>query len=105
MEHMYNIGGTASLLKYLLSHDIIDGDVPTITGKTLAENLSSYPPIPTDSTVIYPLSSPIKSSGNFKILKGNLSPEGCVAKISAQEENYFKGPAKVYAEQHLMLDA
>jgi dihydroxy-acid dehydratase len=105
MEHMYNIGGTARLLKYLLNKGIIDGDVPTITGKTLTQNLDDYEPIATDKTVIYPLESPIKASGNFKILKGNLSTEGCVAKISGKEGNYFKGPAKVYDEQHTMLEA
>ena len=105
MEHMYNIGGTAKLLRYLLDKKILDGDAMTITGKTLGENLSKFEPITTDKTVIYPVESPIKKDGNFKILKGNLSPHGCVAKISGNEGSYFKGPAKVFTAENVMLDA
>jgi len=105
MEAMFNIGGTARLLRYLLDKGIIDGSVMTITGKTMAENLQEFEPIKTDSTVIYPVESPIKKDGNFKILKGNLSPVGCVAKISGKEAPYFRGPAKVFSTEHGMLNA
>jgi len=105
MEHMYELGGTARLLRYLLDKKIIDGDAMTITGKTLGENLSKYKPISTDKDVIYPIENPIKKDGNFKILKGNLSPNGCVAKISGNEGSYFKGPAKVFSAENTMLDA
>ena len=105
MEHMYKLGGTARLLRYLLDKKIIDGDAMTITGKTLGENLSKFDPITTDKTVIYPVESPLKKDGNLKILKGNLSPNGCVAKISGNEGSFFKGPAKVFNSEHDMLDA
>merc|ERR1712183_508753 len=99
------MGGTARLLRYLLDKKIIDGDTMTITGKTLGENLSKFKPISTEKDVIYPIENPIKKDGNFKILKGNLSPNGCVAKISGNEGSYFKGPAKVFSAENTMLDA
>ena len=103
MEDLYKAGGTARLMKYLLDKGVVDGSTNTITGKTMAENYENYKPISTDKTLFYPLESPLKKDGNFKILKGNLSTGGCVAKISSKEANYFKGPAKVYTDENLML--
>ena len=67
-----------------------------MTGKTLAENLTPLPELAAGQQVIHPFSKPIKSKGHFHILKGNVAPEGAVAKITGKEGLSFKGPARVF---------
>ena len=77
----------------------------TVTGKTLAENLDDVPDLTFDQDIIRPLSNPIKPSGHIQILRGNLAPEGSVAKITGKEGLMFEGFAKVFDSEELMLSA
>ena len=91
--------------QYLLQHDLVDGNCLTVTGKTLAENLADLPDLQADQQIIQPLDQPIKESGHIQILRGNLAPEGAVAKITGKEGLIFKGSAKVYDAEEDMLAA
>ncbi|ETS75806.1 dihydroxy-acid dehydratase [Pestalotiopsis fici W106-1] len=102
MEDLYKIGGTPSVLKMLIHAGLINGDIPTVTGRTLAENVADWPSLPPDQKLIRPLSDPIKESGHIRILRGNFAPEGAVAKITGKEGLSFTGTARVFdAESEL----
>jgi len=103
MEDLQGIGGTPAVMKMLLENGLLHGDVYTVTGKTLAENLKILPGLKPNQDVIFPLSNPIKKTGHLQILYGNLSPEGSVAKITGKEGLVFKGKAIVYASEEAML--
>jgi dihydroxy-acid dehydratase len=103
MEDLSNVGGIPGVLKYLLREGLIDGSCMTVTGKTLAENLKSLPDLAPDQPIIRSLRDPIKASGHIQILKGNLAPEGSVAKITGKEGLSFKGSARVYDSEEAML--
>lgn len=96
MAHLVRIGGLPPLMKMLLDRGLLHGDVLTVTGKTLAENLKKVGPYPTDQDVIRPFSNPIKPDSHLRILYGNLAPEGAVAKISGKEGLVFSGKAIVF---------
>jgi len=102
MEDMDNIGGVPSVMKMMLKEGLLHGDCLTITGKTIKENLESYPDLPKDQTIIYPLSNPIKPTGHLQVLYGNIAPEGSVAKITGKEGERFEGTAKVYDSEEEM---
>ncbi|MFC0525615.1 dihydroxy-acid dehydratase [Pontibacillus salicampi] len=96
MEDLYEIGGVPAVMKLLLEHNLLHGDCLTVTGKTLAENLESLPYLKEGQEIIRPLDNPIKASGPLVLLKGDLAPEGSVAKLSGQTITRFEGRAKVY---------
>lgn len=97
MEDLFEQGGLPAFMKYLLNNGMLHGDCMTVTGKTLADNLANIDPVvPSMVNVIHPIERPIKETGHLCILKGNLAPEGSVAKISGKEGKSFTGPAKVY---------
>lgn len=103
MEDLHNVGGTPAVMKYLLQHGHIHGDCLTVTGKTVAENLADVPDLAAGQTIIQPLEKPIKLTGHIQILRGNLAPEGAVAKITGKEGERFSGPARVYDSEEAML--
>jgi dihydroxy-acid dehydratase len=105
MADLFNIGGTPSLLKFLLKEGIIDGSGMTVTGKTLAENLENVPDFPSDQTIIRPLSNPIKETGHIQILRGSLAPGGSVGKITGKEGLRFVGKAKCYDDEDDFISA
>jgi dihydroxy-acid dehydratase len=105
MEDLHNVGGTPAVLKYLLSNGLINGECMTVTGKTIAENLASVPPLAGGQQVIHPLEHPIKKTGHLQILKGNLAPGGAVAKITGKEGLRFAGPARVFDSEEDALAA
>jgi dihydroxy-acid dehydratase len=105
MEDIHNIGGIPAILKYLMEEKMIDGDVLTVTGKSLAENLHSLPGLPQGQDIIKPLSSPIKETGHLQILHGNLAPEGSVAKITGKEGLRFVGKARVFNTEAAFIEA
>jgi dihydroxy-acid dehydratase len=105
MEDIHNIGGIPAVMKYLLEQGLINGNCLTVTGKTIAENLADLPGLSPEQKVILPLEKPIKATGHIQILKGNLAPEGSVAKITGKEGLNFTGPAKVYDCEEDMLSA
>jgi dihydroxy-acid dehydratase len=97
MEDLHNIGGVPAVMKYLLKLGWLDGSCLTVTGKTLAENLSEVPDLDFDSQkIIMPVDKPIKATGHLQILYGNLATGGSVAKISGKEGERFEGPARVF---------
>jgi dihydroxy-acid dehydratase len=90
-------------MKMLLAESLIDGSCQTVTGKTIAENLADLPGLKEGQEIVRPLSNPLKPSGHIQILKGNLAPEGAVAKITGKEGLRFSGTAKVYDSEEDML--
>jgi len=105
MEELHQIGGIPAVIKMLLEAGLLDGSCMTVTGKTLAENVKDLPGLKPGQEIIRPLSNPIKASGHIQILRGNLAPEGAVAKITGKEGLVFTGPAKVYDAEEEMLHA
>jgi dihydroxy-acid dehydratase len=105
MADLYEIGGIPSVQKLLIAGGLLDGDIPTVTGKTLAENVESFPSLPQDQTLIRPLDNPIKSTGHIQILRGNLAPGGAVAKITGKEGLSFTGKALVFDKEKQLNDA
>ncbi len=90
-------GGVPQVLKMLLAHGLVHGDCLTITGRKLAEELAQVPEEPrADQDVIRPWSKPMYAQGHLAILKGNLAPEGCVAKITGLKKTAITGPARVF---------
>ncbi|KAJ5764233.1 dihydroxy-acid dehydratase [Penicillium manginii] len=105
MADLYEIGGIPSVQKLLIAAGLLDGDIPTVTGKTLRENVESWPSLPTEQTLIRPLSNPIKETGHIQILRGNLAPGGAVAKITGKEGLSFTGKARVFNKERQLNDA
>ncbi len=104
MVDLDRIGGVPVVLKALLDEGLIEGDVLTVTGKTMAENLAGIT-FPDDQMVIRPLASPIAAEGGIAILRGNLAPGGAVVKTAGISLDVFEGPARVFDGEQLALDA
>jgi dihydroxy-acid dehydratase len=99
-------GGVPQVLRMLLDHGLLHGECMTITGKPLAEELAHVPETPReDQEVIRPWSRPMYPQGHLAILKGNLAPEGCVAKITGLKHTAITGPARVFDSEPACLDA
>jgi dihydroxy-acid dehydratase len=97
MEDLHKVGGVPAVMKYLLKEGLLHGDCLTVTGKTIAENLAEVPDLDFDAQkIIFPLTTPVKSTGHLQILFGNLAEKGSVAKISGKEGERFVGPARVF---------
>ena len=93
----HQAGGVPQVLKMLLVHGLLHGDALTVTGETMAEALAGVPDAPrADQDVIRPFDKPLYAQGHLAVLKGNLSPEGCVAKITGLKNPVITGPARVY---------
>ena len=103
MVDLVNIGGLQPLLKRLLNAGMLHGDCMTVTGKTMAENLEGVEDYPADQEVVMPFDKPIKPNGHLVILRGNLAPEGAVAKISGKEGLNFSGTARVFDSEEEAL--
>ncbi|MGE8689181.1 MAG: dihydroxy-acid dehydratase [Achromobacter sp.] len=94
---LHRAGGIPQVMKLLLNAGLLHGDCITITGKTIAETLADVPDAPrADQDVIMPLDRALYPQGHLAILKGNLSPEGCVAKITGLKNPVITGPARVF---------
>ena len=104
-EDLHHIGGTPGVMKYLLEKGLLEGDCLTVTGQTLGENLESLPGLDEGQTIVKPIETPIKATGHLQILKGNLAPEGAVAKITGKEGLVFTGTANVFDSEEAMLSA
>src|SRR6478672_8690107 len=103
---LHRAGGIPQVMKMLLAHGLIHGDCMTITGKTVAENLKDVPEEPRrDQDVIRPWSNPMYKQGHLAILKGNLAPDGCVAKITGLKNPSITGPARVFESEPDSMDA
>ncbi|MFT5074166.1 MAG: dihydroxy-acid dehydratase [Parasphingorhabdus sp.] len=103
---LHQAGGIPQVMKILLVAGLLHGDCLTITGETIAEVLEDVPDEPrADQGVILPISDPIYQQGHLAILKGNLSPEGCVAKITGLKTLVMTGPARVFNDEQSALAA
>ncbi len=96
MQDLHEAGGVQAVMKVLLDEGLLHGHCLTVTGKTLAENLAEAPPLVEGQKVIMPFSEPLKATGPLVILKGNLAPDGAVAKVSGLKTKHLTGPAKVF---------
>ena len=102
----HRAGGVPQVVKMLLVHGLLHGDCMTITGKTIAAELASIPTEPrADQDVIRPWDKPLYAHGHLAILKGNLAPEGCVAKITGLKSPKITGPARVFDSEPKAMDA
>lgn len=105
MEDLGQVGGTPAVMKHLLERGLIEGSCLTVTGRTVAENLASLPGLRPGQEVIRPFDRPFKPTGHIEILRGNLAPDGAVAKITGKEGLRFAGPARVFDAEEEALAA
>ncbi|MDH5312134.1 MAG: dihydroxy-acid dehydratase, partial [Gammaproteobacteria bacterium] len=105
MSELIAIGGIQPLMKRLLEHGLLHGDCLTVTGKTVAQNLVDVEDYPEDQDIVLGFDRPIKKDSHLVILRGNLAPDGAVAKISGKEGLRFEGRARVFHSEELALRA
>jgi len=105
MEDLHSVGGLPAVCQLLLKEGLLHGDCLTVTGKSLRENVIKLPGLKVGQEIVSPVSAPLKSSSHIRILKGNLAPEGAVAKITGKEGLRFSGPARVFDSEEDMLGA
>jgi dihydroxy-acid dehydratase len=105
MQNLHEVGGVPAVMKVLLDAGMLHGDCLTVTGKTLAENLAELPGLKDQQDVIRPLSDPLRETGPLVVLKGNLAPEGAVAKMSGLKLAKFTGPARVFDSEEAATEA
>lgn len=105
MQDLNEVGGIPGVMKLLLAEDLLHGDCLTVTGKSLAENLAEAAPLRGSQEIIRPIDKPLKPNGPLVVLRGNLAPEGAVAKMSGLKKLRFVGPAKVYDSEEEATEA
>jgi dihydroxy-acid dehydratase len=103
MADLHEVGGTPAVIKYLLDAGLMNGDCMTVTGKTIAENVADLPGLAEGQPIIQHIDKPIKATGHLQVLRGNVAPEGSVAKITGKEGLKFSGPARVFDSEEDML--
>ncbi len=102
----HRAGGVPVVLKMLLDKGLLNGDCMTITGRTMAEELALHPTTRRDDQdVIRAWDNPMYAEGHLAILKGNLSPEGCVAKVTGLKQRHITGPARVFDSENQVMEA
>ena len=104
MSELISIGGIVPLMKTLLEEGLLHGDVITVSGRTLAENLKDQNKYSSNQDIVRPMSNPIKKDSHLRILYGNLAPEGSVAKLSGKEVK-FRGVAKPFNSEENAMEA
>ena len=105
MNDVDRVGGVPVVMKALLDAGLLHGDVMTVTGKTMAENLSQINPPDPDGKIIREMSNPIHKTGGISILKGSLAPEGAVVKTAGFDLEKFEGPARVFEREAAAMEA
>lgn len=105
MQNLHEVGGVPAVMKLLLAQGLLHGDCLTVTGKTIAENLEQFPDLVEGQDVIRPFDQPLKETGPLVILKGNLAPEGAVAKMSGLKVKRITGPARVFNSEEEATEA
>ena len=103
MEDLHAAGGVPGVMKMMLKQGIIDGSQRTVTGKTIEENLRDLPALKAGQEIVHSFAEPLKKDGHIRILRGNLAPDGAVAKITGKEGTQFVGIAKVFDSEEDML--
>jgi dihydroxy-acid dehydratase len=104
MADLHRVGGVPVVLKALLDADLLHGDVLTVTGKTMAENLASVATIP-DGEVVHSVDNALSGGSTIVVLRGNLAPDGAVAKVASVEKLQRRGPARVYDSEEACFAA
>jgi dihydroxy-acid dehydratase len=104
-EDLHAVGGTPAVMKLLLEAGMIDGSCMTVTGKTIAENLTNLPGLSKGQEVVHPIDKPLNPTGHIRIMRGNLCPDGAVAKITGKEGFTFTGTANCFDSEEDMLAA
>ncbi len=99
MQDLFEAGGVPAVMKLLLKEGLLHGDCLTVTGKTLEENLKDFPDLKPGQQVIRPVEEPFRKDGPLVVLKGNLAPDGAVAKVSGLKVKNMTGPAKVFDDE------
>ncbi|MEK6957476.1 MAG: dihydroxy-acid dehydratase [archaeon] len=105
MADLDKVGGSAAVMKVLLDVGLLHGGCMTVTGKTMAENLKNAPKLTDHNEIIRSLREPLRKTGPLVILRGNLAPEGAVAKVSGLKRTSITGPAKIFESEEACLDA
>jgi dihydroxy-acid dehydratase len=105
MSQLVEIGGIVPMMKELLGAGLLHGSCLTVTGKTIKQNLAPYKPYPKTQQIIAPIKKPLKKESHLVVLRGNLAPEGAVAKISGKEGERFEGTARVFESEEKALEA
>lgn len=105
MEDLFEVGGVPAVMKMLLREGLLHGNCLTVTGRTLAENLSEVPDLAEGQNIIAPLNQPLKPTGHLQVLYGNLAEEGAVAKITGKEGEIFTGKARVFDSEEDAMEA
>jgi dihydroxy-acid dehydratase len=105
MSDLDRIGGVPVVLRELLDAGLIDGDALTVTGKSMADNLSDLDPPGPDGEVVHPLSNPIHVGGGIAVLRGSLAPLGAVVKVAGIDTLLFDGPARVFEGEDAAMEA
>ncbi len=105
MQDLNDVGGVHGVMKMLLDQGYLHGDCLTVTGRTLAENLAQVDPLHPEQTIIRPLDRPLKPTGPLVVLRGNLAPEGAIAKMSGMKISRFSGPARVFDSEEAATEA
>lgn len=106
MEDLHKIGGLPAVMKYLIEQGMIDGNCMTVTGETIAENVSSAPSLDFDAQdIVWPIAKPIKPTGHIRIFTGNFCPGGAVGKITGKEGLRFRGKAMCFNDEQSAMDA
>ncbi|MBJ7260993.1 MAG: dihydroxy-acid dehydratase [Acidimicrobiia bacterium] len=104
MVDLDRVGGVGLVMRMLLDADLLHGDVMTVTGRTIAENLDLIDPPAPDGTVVHPLSDPINAQGGIAILRGSLAPQGSVVKVAGLDRARFEGVARVFDGEELAME-
>jgi len=107
MSDLDRVGGVPMVLRHLLENGHLHGDVMTVTGRTMAENLAEIDPPRPDGVVVYPLDQPIHREGGINVLTGSLAPRGAVVKVAglSDAQKTFEGPARVFDDESFAMDA
>ncbi|MBN2984044.1 dihydroxy-acid dehydratase [Cohnella algarum] len=105
MQDLNDVGGVPGVMKLLLEKGLLHGECLTVTGKTLAENLADAAPLSDEQAIIQPFERPLKPTGPLVVLRGNLAPEGAIAKMSGMKKTRFSGPARVFDSEEAATEA
>jgi dihydroxy-acid dehydratase len=105
MTDLDRVGGVAAVMRLLLDAGLLDGGALTVTGQTVAENLRDVAPPAADQPIVRPLSNPLSVSGPLVVLRGNLAPDGAIAKVAGLRNTRLEGPARVYDSEETCSEA
>jgi dihydroxy-acid dehydratase len=103
-SEIYDAGGVALVMRELLKRDLLDGDAPTVDGRTIAEIAAAAVETP-GQQVVLPIERPLKPTGGLTVLRGSLAPDGCVVKLAGHERREHRGPARVFDSETACYDA